>query len=233
MINNNSVLCVIPARGGSKGLPRKNIMDLNGKPLIAWTIEAAKECSYIDTLIVSTDDDEIADVARKYGADIPFMRPDHLASSTATAADVVHHVLDWAVEKNVSSDILLYLQPTAPARIAEDICGALELLFIKKGNGIISVCEVEESPVWSNTLPPDGSLKDFIHASVVNKNRQELPTYYRINGAIYLARQQYFRMQNSFHGKDTFAYIMPQERSIDIDTLLDFRLAQLLLDSRK
>jgi CMP-N,N'-diacetyllegionaminic acid synthase len=222
------IIALIPARGGSKGLPRKNILPFVGKPLIAWTIEQAIASNCLARVIVSTDDDEIAEVAKKYRADVPFIRPKELATDDATASDVISHAVDYLLKHDGPFDILLLLQPTSPLRTSQDIDNAIALLFAKKAKAVVSVCEAEHHPYWSNTLPEDGCMKDFIRPDIMHKNRQELPAFYRINGAIYLTYCDYLQETKSFFGKKTYAYIMPLERSIDIDTKVDFRLAEIL-----
>lgn len=229
MYNGKRIIGIIPARGGSKGLPRKNVLPLGGKPLIAWTIEQAIASMYLDKVIVTTDDEEIASVASTYGAEVPFMRPKELASDTAKAIDVIFHALDWLEAHHEAFDVLAILQPTSPLRTAEDITAAVKLLFEKKAQAVISVCETEHDPYWSNVLAADGSMDDFMRPELMNKNRQELPTFYRLNGAIYAADCNYVRSQKGFFGKNTFAYVMPRERSIDIDTKIDFQFVEFLL----
>ena len=232
MYKGKTILGLIPARGGSKGLPRKNIKPLLGKPLIAWTIEQSLASKYLDRVVVSTDDKEVAEISKKYGAEVPFMRPKELAEDNAKGIDVVLHTIDWLEENDQRKqyDLLMLLQPTSPLRKSEDIDKVIELLFLKKAKEIVSVCEVDHHPLWANTLPENGCMKNFIRKEIMNKNRQELPVYYRLNGAIYLAYCDYIREQKSFLGSETFAYIMPKERSIDIDDDIDFRLAKILLD---
>ena len=230
MINGKKVLAIIPARGGSKGLPGKNIKDLCGKPLIAWTIEQARDCGIIDEIVVSTDDMEIANIAKKNGAEVPFMRPAKLANDTASTIDVIFHAINWFKKhQNFQSEYILLLQPTSPLRIAEDIEGAIQTLNDKNVRAVVSVCETDHHPWWSNRLPKDGDMKDFIRPEILNKCRQELPVFYRLNGAVYLAETSYLREQNSFFGSNTFAYKMPKSRSVDIDSELDFKLAALLV----
>ena len=231
MYKGKNILGLIPARGGSKGLPRKNIKPLLGKPLIAWTIEEALASKYLDRLIVSTDDKEIAEISKKYGAEVPFIRPKELAEDNAKGIDVALHAIDWLKknDKQKQYDLLMLLQPTSPLRTTEDIDKAIELLFLKDAKAIVSVCEVDHYPLWSNTLPENGCMKDFIRKEIMNKNRQELPIFYRLNGCIYLAYCSYLQKQRSFFGEKSFAYIMPKERSIDIDGEIDFRLAEILL----
>ncbi len=229
MNSKQRIVGIIPARGGSKGLPRKNVLPLHGKPLIAWTIEQAKASRYLDKVIVTTDDEEIASIAKTHGADVPFMRPQKLASDTARAIDVIFHALSWFEAHDETVDILVLLQPTSPLRTAEDINSAIEVLFIKKARAVISVCETEHHPYWSNVLAEDGSMDGFLRPELANRNRQELPTFYRLNGAIYAADCAYIRSQQGFFGKQTYAYVMPRERSIDIDAKIDFQFAEFLL----
>lgn len=233
MYKGKTILGLIPARGGSKGLPRKNIKPLLGKPLIFWTIEQALASKYLDRLIVNTDDIEIAEISKKYGAEVPFIRPKELAEDNAKGIDVVLHAIDWFMknDKLKQFDLLMLLQPTSPLRTTEDIDKAIEYLFLREAKAIVSVCEVDHHPLWSNTLLEDGCMKNFIRREVMNKNRQELPVFYRLNGAIYLAYCNYIKERKSFFGKETFAYIMPKERSIDIDNEIDFKLAQILVKS--
>jgi N-acylneuraminate cytidylyltransferase/CMP-N,N'-diacetyllegionaminic acid synthase len=232
MYKDKRIVALIPARGGSKGLPRKNVLPLNGKPLIAWTIEQAKASVHIDRVIVSTDDEEIASVARAHGADVPFLRPKELASDTAKAMDVILHALSWLEENRDRYDVFVLLQPTSPLRTTEDIDNALTLLFSKDARAIVSVCETEHHPYWSNVLPADGSLDGFLRPDIMNKNRQELPTFYRLNGAINAAYCDHLRTGKTFFGKGAYAFVMPGERSVDIDTRIDFQLAELLIGKK-
>jgi len=225
MYKKKRILGLIPARGGSKGLPRKNIKLLAGKPLIAWTIKQAKMSQYIDRIVVSTDDEEIAEVSKKYGAEVPFKRPSKLATDKAGFIDFVLHAMDTIEKNDKLYDILVFLQPTSPLRLSEDIDRAIGLLFKKKASSIISVCKSEHHPLKAGMLPADRCMKDFIKK---DKNRQELGTFYRLNGAIFLAYWDYIRKQKSFFGNETFAYIMPQNRSVDIDSEVDFKLAEIL-----
>lgn len=233
MINGKSVLAIIPARAGSKGLPGKNIKELCGKPLVAWSIEQAKFCSDIDRIVVSTDDREIAEVAKKYSAEVPFMRPPELASDAASTIDVIFHAIDWFKKRqDYRPEYILLLQPTSPLRSREDIDGAIQTLKDKDARAIVSVCETDHHPWWSNTLSEDGNMKDFLRPDILNKRRQDLPVFYRLNGAIYLADTDYLYKHNGFFGPDTSAYLMPKNRSIDIDSAMDFKLAELLFEEQ-
>ena len=180
---------------------------------------------------VSTDDKEIAEISKKYGAEVPFIRSKELTGDNAKGIDVVLHAIDWFRENNKRKqyDLIMLLQPTSPLRITEDIDKAIEFLFLKEAKAIVSICEVDHHPLWANTLPEDGCMKDFIRQEIMNKNRQELPVFYRLNGAIYLAYCNYIKEQKSFFGNETFAYIMPHIRSIDIDSEVDYKWAEILI----
>lgn len=228
MFNGKSLLALIPARGGSKGIPGKNIRPLADKPLIAWTIEQARRCSWIDRVIVSTDDAAIAETALRWDAEVPFLRPAELAADHAKVVEVILHALDWCRQRGQSYELVLLLQPTSPLRETTDIQAALQRLEDCQADAVVSVCPCEHSPLWTHTLGPDGRMKEFLDFKALD-NRQALPTYYRLNGAIYLARTEYFRQHRGFYGDRTYAYIMPSERSIDIDSLLDFQMAEFLI----
>src|ERR1035437_8121405 len=176
------ILYLITARGGSKGVPGKNIRILGEKPLIAYSIEAAKKSIYKGTDVVSTDDDEIAAVAKKYGAEVPFRRPAELATDSASSMDAIMHALDFFSKQNKKFDIVVLLQPTSPLRTSKHIDEAMKLMQSKKADAIVSVCEAEHHPLWSNTLPENGSMKFFLRDDIKGLNRQQLPKYYRLNG---------------------------------------------------
>lgn len=228
-----NILYLITARGGSKGLPGKNILPLQGKPLIAWSVEAALATKYKGKVVVSTDSEEIAAIAKQYGAEVPFMRPAALAGDSASSMDVVLHAIDFFSSHQEHFDYIVLLQPTSPLRRASDIDAAIELLIAKKAEAVVSVCRAEHHPLWSNTLPPDGNMNDFIRPEIKGKNRQQLPAAYRINGAIYIAAPAYLKKHGSFMGDRTFAFEMPAESSVDIDSEIDFALAEILLQRRE
>ena len=233
MIDGKAVLAVIPARGGSKGLPGKNIKELCGKPLIAWTIEQARRIGSIDRVVVSTDDQDIAKVSKRYGAEVPFRRPDELSSDTASTMQVIFHAIEWLKEhEGFRPSYIMLLQATSPLRATEDIAGAIQMLRDKDNRAVVSVCETDHHPWWSNRLPGNGNMKDFVRPEILNKRRQDLPVFYRINGALYLGETAYVHECNGFLGPDTYAYEMPKNRSIDIDSDLDFKLAEWLFDEK-
>lgn len=227
------VLYLIPARGGSKGLPGKNIIALNGKPLIAYSIEAALNSAFKGDVMVSTDDPTIAEVAKKYGANIPFIRPQELAGDKASGMDVVFHALDHAKKQGKEYELVMVLQPTSPLRTVEDIKNAFDLLQKSNAKAVVGVSRSEHHPLWSNTLPEDKFMGDFIRSEMKDKQRQELPEYYQINGAIYVGYTDYIREQKVFLGPQTIAYIMPIERAVDIDTEKDLVLAEYYLNKLK
>ncbi len=212
MFKGKKILALVPARGGSKGLPNKNIIPLAGEPLIAWTLELAIENKFIDKVIVSTDDDYTAHISKEFGAEVPFIRPKKLAKDTSSGIDVVLHTIQYFKNKNELYDLLFLLQPTSPLRNFEDINCALNQLFLKKAQAIVSVCEVEHHPYWANILPDDFCMNSFLKKVILNKNRQDLPKFYRLNGAIFFGYWDYIIKENGFFGDKTFAYIMPRER---------------------
>ncbi len=232
VLKNKPLLAIIPARGGSKGLPGKNIRLINGQPLISLTVKSALACDYVDRVMVTTDDEEIAYAAREAGAEIPFMRPAELASDTALASDVILHCLNYFAEQGEAYEYFVYLQPTSPLRSKEDLDSGLNFFEEKDASCVVSVCETEHHPWYSNQLPEDGNMKDFIRPEVQNTNRQELPAFYRLNGSMYICQTGYYRTQGGFMGPETYAFRMPTERSLDIDTLTDFKMAELLLSEK-
>ena len=223
---NKTFLAIIPARGGSKRLPRKNILDLCGKPLISWSIEAALKSKYISKVVVSSDDEEILNISSNFGADI-IKRPYELANDTATTFDAIKHTIN-NLEKY---DYIVLLQPTSPLRNEKHIDEAIELLEEKQADAIVSVCEMDHSPLWSNILPEDGNMRGFLREEILNKRSQDLEKYYRLNGAIYICKTDKLLENKSFFLKDNiFAYIMDRKSSIDIDEEIDFLFAEKVIE---
>lgn len=229
MYKDKSILAIIPARGKSKRLPGKNIKNFLGKPLIAWSIERALESGYIDRVIVSTDSEKIASVARSFKADIPFMRPKRLATSFAKTVDVIFHALNWLEKNNKAKyDIVVLLQPTSPLRLKDDVDKALRLLLLKKAGAVVSVSPAGYYLEWVNKLPANLNMNNFVKKGFINKNRESLENYYRLNGCLYIAKTEYLKKMGSFFGPKTYAYKMEASRSVDIDTIIDFSLAEAL-----
>lgn len=229
MYNNKKFLAIIPARGGSKGLPGKNIKNLNGKPLIAYSIEAAIEANIFDKIIVSTDSEEIAKVALKYGAEVPFLRPKELATDNANSMDALFHAIEFLKEQGEIYDYIMKLQPTSPLRTKKEILESVELLFEKSAESIISVSECQHYPLWANTLNEEKAMKDFIKEEIKHKNRQELSKYYEINGLIFLSKISKLMEIKDWYGEKSFAYVCDSKKAIDIDDMIDFKLAEILL----
>ena len=225
------IIGVIPARGGSKGVPRKNIRELGGKPLLAWTIEAGLACPLLTDLVVSTDDSEIQKIALKYGAQAPFLRPAELATDTALAVPTIQHsVREMEKRKNCLYDIVIMLQPTTPFRLADDITQALENMDKIGAEGVISVVKVNNAHPLKMKRYEHGLLLDYSFWPVENPPRQSLPEVFIVNGAIYATKRDVFMNKNSFKGSKCAGYIMPDIRSVNIDGEIDFLLAELLVN---
>jgi len=231
MINNKRLLALIPARSGSKRLPHKNSLNFGGKPLIAWSIDAGLQSKYVDRVVVSTESNAIAAIAKHYGADIPFIRPEILASDTATTIDVVRHAISMLEKENDFYDYILLLQPTSPLRNTKHIDEAFELLISKSAHGIIGITEVEHPVEWTNTLPMDNSMEDFFLPEYRDIRSQDFPVRYRINGAIYLNKIENVLSEGSlFLNEKCYAYNMPRTVSLDIDSNFDFKIAEFMLN---
>ena len=217
------VLALIPARGGSKGIPGKNTKELAGKPLIAYTIEAAKESTCIDDVLVSTDSENIAEVAREYGAWVPFLRPAELASDTAKTIDAVMYTINRLAKEGREYDYVILLQPTSPLRKSEDIEGAFSLARTT-GEDVVSVSEVSDSPILIRTCEKNGQLTPLLSGSSTVR-RQDMPQYYRVNGSIYVNCVSELSSKTSLND-NRVGYVMPRERSVDIDEMVDFLVAE-------
>jgi len=232
--NKNSkfqILGIIPARGGSKGLLRKNVAILCGRPLIAWTIEKALKSKHLDKVIISTESEDIIKISRKYGAEV-IKRPKELARDSTPTIDVVFHILDIMKRANYNPNIIVLLQLTSPLRTTEDIDIAIELFLNRKCKSLVSVCEIEHSPYWNFRIEK-GYLKSIFGEEYLKKRRQNLPKAYVPNGSIYISTPEILYNYKSFYSDETIPYIMPIERSIDIDNEIDFLLADILIKKYK
>ena len=224
----------MPARAGSKGIPGKNLKLVAGKPLIAWTIETALAATMLDRVIVSTDSPEIAEVARRYGAETPFIRPAELAQDNTSGVAPVLHAAQWLAEnEGYHSDLIMVLQPTSPLRIPADIDRAIELLCEKNADSVVAVRPADEHPYWMHWRDTDGRISDFMEFDPPIYRRQDLPDLYVTNGAIYVTRYEVLMEQKTFYPSNTFSLVMPAERSLDIDTPWDLYLADLILKDRR
>ncbi|MDR8385175.1 MULTISPECIES: cytidylyltransferase domain-containing protein [Pseudomonas] len=222
------LLVIVPARGGSKRLPGKNLLKMQGKPLIRWTLEAALESQVGDLMVVNSDDDAILEEGKKLGIRT-LKRPAYLAADTSSTYDVLVDTLEVLAKENIRPKKIMLLQPTSPLRNAENIRAAVQLMDETQASSIISVCPCEHSPLWSNVLGPKGSMADFLRPELLNQRSQDLPVYYRLNGSIYLANTEDFLREKGFFMADSVAYIMKTEQSIDIDTYLDFKVCEALM----
>jgi len=219
-----NICAIIPARGGSKGIPRKNIKLIAGKPLIAHTIEFALKSRYINRLVVSTEDKEISEISKSYGAEI-VKRPQELALDYSPTIKSVEHVLNVLEEEKYETDLIVLLQATSPLRTTEDIDNAIKIFLKEECNAVVSVCIMERHKVFQIE---NNYLKSFMGENL-DKRRQDMPDLYTTNGAIYIIKPQILQKYRSFYPLGTIPYIMPLERSVDIDTDFEFQIAEYLL----
>lgn len=234
MINGKKVFAFIPARAGSKRMPGKNIANFNGKPLIAHSIEQANEAKYVDQVFVSTESQEIADVSIKYNANVPFLRPQELAQDTSNTVDAVLHYLDYmnTTEEGIP-DILVVLQPTSPLKTAADIDSAIELLANSSARKVYSVCAFKKSVFWLRSINNAGILENFMDQFEQPDNFDLQKPVYILNGAIYAYYADDILESKQIDDKMIAAYVMPQERSIDIDWEYEFICAESLMKGLK
>ncbi len=227
MIEGKSILAIIPARGGSKGIPKKNVRLLAGKPLIAWTIEEAKKSKYLDRVIVSSDDDEIISVSKMFKCEVPFRRPVELAGDSSTSVEVIDHALKTLDREY---DFFILLQLTSPLRTTEHIDEAIELCVSSKAKGCVSVSEVTKPIQWTYTLNFSRFIKPIINKDV--QRRQDADKQYYLNGSIYISETEHFHKTHSLINANTIGYLMDKESSIDIDDMADFNIAEYLMLKR-
>ena len=227
-IDRTGNIAIITARSGSKGLPDKNIKLLNGLPLIAYSIKAATKSGCFEKVFVSTDSQKYADISMEFGADASFLRSAETSTDSAGSWDVVREVIREFVNRGLHYKKIMLLQPTSPLRASQDIINSFSLMNEKDANSIVGVTETDHSPLWCNTLPDDLSMEFFRNDKYCDLPRQMLPKYYRVNGAIYLIKTSELQQEKMLRIR-SYAYIMPRNRSIDIDTELDFMIAEKLL----
>ena len=227
MVAERRIVSIIPARFGSKGLPRKNIKLLAGKPLIAYSIEAALESKTIEKIVISTDDRQVMDISNSYGVEV-IKRPKELSRDESPTINVIFHALEVLKTENYKTDVILLLQPTSPLRTAEDIDDSIRLYLESHCESVISVCEFEHSPYWSFKIE-GGYLRPLFGAEALKRRRQDLEMAYVPNGALFISIPENLRKYDGFYCPGTIPYIMPPERSIDIDNEVDFLLVELLM----
>lgn len=228
MLNEKQVLAIIPARGGSKGVPRKNLRVVKGKSLLARTIECAQASPFIDKIIVSSEDEEIISAAKQAGADVPFVRPLALAQDETSGIEPVLH----ALTQLPYYDYLVVLQVTSPLRLSTDIDACLQLCVNKNAPACVSVYETDVNPHWMFTLKDNQVLTKLL-ANAMPARRQELPAAYALNGAVYVAKTDWFLQHKSFFSSETVGYVMPKDRSLDIDSEWDFHLLETYMNHQR
>jgi N-acylneuraminate cytidylyltransferase/CMP-N,N'-diacetyllegionaminic acid synthase len=225
-----TILGIIPARGNSESVPKKNIARVAGEPLLAFTIRAALEAPSVTRVIVTTESQEIATIARQLGAEVPFLRPLELAQADTPGIEPILHSLRWIEEHDeFCPDYAMVLQPTSPLRTGADIEAAVQLARDKGAHSVVSVCPVTHHPYWTKRVDDDGRLVEFFSVDPTLARRQDLPLVHALNGAIYLARRELLLKRQTFYTDRTYAYVMPPERSLDIDSPWDLYLADLIL----
>ena len=233
VINGKSVLSIVPARGGSKGLPGKNVRTLHGKPLIGWSIEHGLESRYVDAVVVSTDDEQIAEVARSHGAEVPFLRPAFLATDTATSVDVLLHTLDTLEKAGRSYDLVALLEPTSPLREATDIDLALEaLLGQENAQSIVGVAKVESCHPAFLLRYKDAFLEPYSRQEFGAKRRQEIDDLFFLEGTVYISWTNALRSLRSFYHSKTMPFVVPKYKSFEVDDLTDFVIIEALMAAR-
>ena len=223
----------VMARGGSKGVPGKNVRLLAGKPLIAYTLEAAVKSRALDRLILSTDSPEIAEIGRLYGAETPFLRPAELAADASPGFDALLHCAQWLAEvQKYEPENILELLPTSPLRTAEDITAAIGLMEPAEVDSVVSVTPATQHPCWMKKIDKAGRLLPYLDTPFATTRRQDLPAAFALHGAIKIARREVLVTRRTWYTDRTMAYVMPAERSLDIDTLWDFHLCELVIHDR-
>lgn len=230
MLHGEKVLAIAVARGGSKGLPRKNVLPLGDKPLVAWTVAAALKSQHVDRVILSSDDEEIIAAARSAGCEVPFVRGAALASDTTSMLDVVH---DAVARCGEGFTWIVLLQATSPLRQAADIDAALRACVSAGAPACVTVTPVDKNPAWMFLRSADGHMSPVLDGVSPAFRRQDLAQAYVLNGAVYVARRDWLVGRNTFLSAETVCHVMPRERSIDIDTHLDFAIAKILLSENR
>jgi len=230
LIEGKRVVAIIPARGGSKGIPRKNIKNLNGKPLIAYTIEEALNSKYVDRVILSTEDLEIAEISKTFGAEVPFLRPKELAQDDTPGIEPIIHAINYLLyDENYNFDYVMCLQCTSPLRNSKQIDQGIYDIYTKDAYSAVSVCESEVNPYWMKVIK-NGKMVDYLSDNKFYARRQDLPVVYRLNGAIYIAKVEIILNNKNWYTNNTIPIVMDKFTSIDIDDEIDFKFAEFLLN---
>lgn len=235
MYKGKRFLSIITARGGSKGLPGKNIKQLCGKPLIAWSIEAGLKSKYIDEVMVTTDDEAIAKVSKAYGANIPFLRPTHLASDTATSVDAIEHTIYYYKnELKKEFDYIVLLEPTSPLREVADIDNAIETLFQVDADAIVSVCKTEDqNPAFLILRDENGFIEGYENKDMKVTRRQDIKDVYFFEGTIYISKIDTLIHRKTFYHEKTVTYEVPKYKALEIDDMDDFIMVEAMMKHKK
>lgn len=235
MIKQKKVLAIIPARGGSKGLPGKNIRPLNGMPLIAWPIKTALNSQYIDRVIVTTDDEQIAKIAKEYGAEVPFMRPAEFAKDTSPSSEAIIHAIQFCTQTDGPYDYIVLLEPTSPLTESTDVDKALDALVLSQGLAIVGTCKVEAThPIYCATIGEDNFLKPFNRDSFAKPiRRQDVDELYFFEGSLYISDIKKYLETETFYHELTLPYLVPAWKSLEIDTLLDFFKVEAVMKNKE
>jgi CMP-N,N'-diacetyllegionaminic acid synthase len=236
MLNGKSIIAIIPARGGSKGLPGKNIKELCGKPLIAWSIEAGLGSRYLDEVMVTTDSEEIARIARSFGASVPFIRPAELANDTATSIDVIRHTLNfYENELHKKFDYIVLLEPTSPLREKEDVDKAIEqLLETPRATSVVGICKTEsQNPAFLVKKSPNNFLTGYENKNMTVLRRQDISEVYFFEGSVYVSHTDTLLSKNTFYHESTLGYEFPKWKSIEIDDIDDFIMVEALMKQKR
>lgn len=226
MLEKFKILALIPARGGSKGIKDKNIINLAGKHLIGYTIEAAKKSKYIDNVVVTTDSSKIAEVSKKYGASVPFIRPAELAADTSKTIDAVLHAKEELKRQGEEYDVLILLQATSPLRTVEDLDGAIETFYNSHFQSVVSVSEVRDNPLLIRSIDAEGRLEKILDVSSTCR-RQDMPKYYKVNGSIYINMMEEISENTSFND-NVIPYVIESSHAVDIDSFEDLVVAEYM-----
>ncbi|MEE2746384.1 MAG: acylneuraminate cytidylyltransferase family protein [Pseudomonadota bacterium] len=227
--NSLKVLAIVPARGGSKGLPKKNLRPLCGRPLINWSIDTALACEEIDVVVVSTDDTQIAAVAAAAGAEVPFLRPPDLANDTASSIDVVLHALDFLERNKRFFDVVLLLEPTSPLREVGDIQTALQRIADMEASAVVSVCRAESAhPAFMFRIIEHDRLDPFLSLTPTGVRRQEIDPLFYLEGTLYASTVASLREQRSFYHEGTMAYEVAKWKALEIDDIWDFEMIEAI-----
>lgn len=231
MYKGKTFLGIIPARGGSKGLPGKNIKVLNGKPLIAWTIETALKSNYLDEVMVTTDDNEIAKISKDFGAKVPFLRPEILAGDISTSFDAIKHTIDfYKYEMNKEYDYVILLEPTSPLREVQDIDKAIKILINSEADSIVGISRTEsQNPAFLVTKDSNGLIYGYENKNIEILRRQDIKDVYFFEGTIYISKTNILLDKKTFYHENTIGYEVPKYKSLEVDDIYDFIMIESII----